>query len=90
MFYAFRRKDLPCYARGIVIGTLGYFLNPFDGIPDLSPLLGYTDDLGVLSFGLVSIAAHINDEIRIRARKGVQRIFRDVDLAQLQVVDARL
>lgn len=90
MFYAFRRKETPAFARSIIIGTLGYFLSPFDAIPDLSPIIGYTDDLGVLSFGLVTIAAYINDEIRIKARKALQRCFKQIDLETLKAVDNKL
>ncbi|MCB0641234.1 MAG: DUF1232 domain-containing protein, partial [Phaeodactylibacter sp.] len=56
LFYAFKRKDTPAWAKNIILGTLGYFLAPIDAIPDLTPILGYTDDIGVLSFGLVTIA----------------------------------
>lgn len=90
MFYAFRRRETPAFARSIIIGTLGYFLSPFDAIPDLSPVLGYTDDLGVLSFGLVTIAAYINDEVRIQARKALKKVFTVIDLDLLQSVDAKL
>jgi uncharacterized membrane protein YkvA (DUF1232 family) len=90
MFYAFRRRETPVFARSIIIGTLGYFLSPFDAIPDLSPILGYTDDLGVLSFGLVTIAAYINDEVRINARKALHRLFKQLDLESLKAVDSKL
>lgn len=90
MFYAFRRTETPRFAKGIIIGTLGYFLSPFDAIPDLSPIIGYTDDLGVLSFGLVAIAAYINDEVRIKARKTLHRLFKELDLESLKAVDSKL
>jgi uncharacterized membrane protein YkvA (DUF1232 family) len=90
MYYAFRRKETPRFAKGIIIGTLGYFLAPFDAIPDLSPVIGYTDDLGVLSFGLVTIAAYINDEVRINARRSLKGLFKTIDLETLKCVDARL
>lgn len=90
MFYAFRRKETPTFARSIIIGVLGYFLAPLDAIPDLSPILGYTDDFGVLSFGLVTIAAYINDEVRINARKALKRLFGELDFESLKVVDAKL
>lgn len=67
LWNAYKRSDTPSWAKNIVIGTLGYFLSPIDAIPDLSPLFGYTDDLGVLSFGLVSIACYINQEVRDKA-----------------------
>jgi uncharacterized membrane protein YkvA (DUF1232 family) len=90
MYYAFRRKETPAFARGIIFGILGYFLAPIDAIPDLTPVIGYTDDLGVLSFGLVAIASYINDDVRIKARKAVQKIFKEIDLTILQTVDKTL
>ena len=30
-------------------GALIYFISPIDAIPDLAPLLGYMDDLGVIA-----------------------------------------
>ena len=32
LFYAFKRKDLPAWAKSIVIGALGYLLSPIDAI----------------------------------------------------------
>jgi uncharacterized membrane protein YkvA (DUF1232 family) len=90
MYYAFRRKGIPIYARSIIIGVFGYFLAVFDAIPDLTPLIGYTDDLGVLSFGLVTIAAYINDEVRIKARKAVKKVYPQLDFEVLRMVDAKL
>ncbi len=37
------------YRKAIVIGALLYFIIPVDAIPDLSPLVGYLDDLGVIT-----------------------------------------
>jgi len=51
------------------VGALGYLLTPIDTIPDLTPFLGYTDDLGILSYALVMIAAYINDEVRQKAQR---------------------
>jgi len=43
-----RDKDVPWYRKSIVIGALIYFISPIDAIPDLIPLFGYLDDLGVI------------------------------------------
>ncbi|MBR9923306.1 MAG: DUF1232 domain-containing protein [Bacteroidetes bacterium] len=90
LFYAFRRKDTPLWAKQIVIGVLGYFISPFDAIPDLTPFLGYTDDIGVLSFGLVAIAMYINDGVKQKARVQLNRWFANPDEALLREVEDRI
>lgn len=34
--------------KALVIGALIYFINPIDVIPDITPFLGFTDDLGIV------------------------------------------
>ncbi len=87
LFYAYRRKDTPTWAKNIILGTLGYLIAPIDAIPDLTPLLGYTDDLGVLSFGLVTIASYINDDVKSQARERIQKWFGDYDENELKDID---
>jgi len=79
MYNAYRHADTPAWAKNIIIGALGYFLSPIDAIPDLSPFLGYTDDLGIMSFGLVSIACYINDEVRATAVVQLRKFFGEID-----------
>jgi len=37
------------YRKAIVVAALIYFIVPIDTIPDITPLFGYLDDLGVLT-----------------------------------------
>jgi uncharacterized membrane protein YkvA (DUF1232 family) len=37
------------HRKAIVVMGLIYFISPIDTIPDLAPLIGYLDDLGVVS-----------------------------------------
>ena len=37
------------YRKSIVVGALVYFIVPIDTIPDIAPLFGYLDDLGVIT-----------------------------------------
>ncbi len=37
------------YRKGIVVAALIYFISPIDAIPDIAPLIGYLDDLGVIT-----------------------------------------
>jgi len=37
------------HRKAIVVAALIYFISPIDTIPDLAPLIGYLDDLGVIT-----------------------------------------
>ncbi len=37
------------YRKAIVVAALIYFIVPIDTIPDITPLFGYLDDLGVIN-----------------------------------------
>ncbi|MES2317765.1 MAG: YkvA family protein [Pseudomonadota bacterium] len=62
MYYSATDKDTPVWAKSAIYGALGYFISPIDAIPDLLPLVGYTDDLGVLLAAAATVAAYIKAE----------------------------
>ncbi|OAV44418.1 YkvA family protein [Lewinella sp. 4G2] len=90
LYYAYQRKETPGWAKRLVIGVLGYLIVPIDAIPDLGFLIGYTDDLGVLSFALVTIAAYVNDDVRANARAQMSTWFDALDEEALAEVDDKL
>lgn len=90
LFYAYKRKDTPSWAKNIIIGALTYFLSPIDSIPDLTPFLGLTDDMGVLSFGLVTIACYVNSDVRLTAKKKLKQMVDTIDEDGLKEVDSWL
>lgn len=91
LFYAYKRKETPIWARNVIFGTLGYFISPIDALPDLTPIIGYTDDIGVLTFGLVTIACYVNDDVRIKARKKVKKWFGEAyNLTELKEIDDKI
>ena len=90
LYYAFRRKDTPAWAKRIITGILAYFIAPIDAIPDLTPFLGFTDDLGILGFGLATIAAYINKDVRLNARAQLEKWFDHIDEKELDAVDKTL
>jgi uncharacterized membrane protein YkvA (DUF1232 family) len=44
---AYRDPDLPTWARWLPVVALAYGLSPIDFIPDIFPIVGWLDDLGV-------------------------------------------
>jgi len=67
LYYAYKYGEVPSWAKKIIIGSIAYFVAPIDGIPDLTPFIGMTDDISVIGYGLVTIACYINEDIRERA-----------------------
>ena len=68
-------SDAPRWVKVIIAMALAYLVAPIDSIPDLIPVLGFSDDLGLLITVLSKIAIHIKDEYRQQARQDVDRIF---------------
>jgi uncharacterized membrane protein YkvA (DUF1232 family) len=66
-YYCARDPDTPARAKTVIYSALGYFVFPLDAIPDITPLVGYADDLGALTVALALVAAHIKPEHRSRA-----------------------
>jgi uncharacterized membrane protein YkvA (DUF1232 family) len=59
----------PSRVKLLVLGAIAYFVMPFDGIPDILPIIGYTDDAAVIAATIAAIRAHMNDEHWERAKE---------------------
>lgn len=79
LFYAVKNPDTPKWARRVIYGALGYFVLPLDAIPDLAPLIGYTDDLSVMTAALATVAFYINDDVKQQANTKLQHWFGSAD-----------
>jgi uncharacterized membrane protein YkvA (DUF1232 family) len=77
LYYAFQRPETPIWAKATIIASLGYFISPIDAIPDLAPVVGYTDDLGVLAMAVTTVGMYIDDAVKALARKKLQEWFGD-------------
>lgn len=75
MYYSAIDSDTPVWARTVIIGALGYFISPIDAMPDITPMIGYVDDLGVLTMALGVVAAHIKDEHVTKAKDTLRQWF---------------
>ena len=76
LFYCLKDRETPAWARGVIVGALGYLILPTDLIPDLLPAAGYTDDWGAIVVALGTVAAYIKDEHKAMAQSQMARFFR--------------
>lgn len=75
LYYALQEEKAPAWAKATIVGALGYFITPLDAIVDLTPGIGYADDLGVLALAVAAVATYINDDVRAKARERMSQWF---------------
>lgn len=86
VYEAFCDPATPAAAKMIVAGALAYFLLPADALPDILPMLGFTDDAAVIGLALGKLR-----EI-LRAHGGAERRAAaptpDLEALQLKLAEA--
>ncbi|MCX2982534.1 DUF1232 domain-containing protein [Halieaceae bacterium IMCC14734] len=75
LYYASQEEKAPAWAKATIVASLGYFIAPLDAIVDLTPVVGYADDLGVLALAVAAVATYINDDVRTKAADKMQHWF---------------
>jgi uncharacterized membrane protein YkvA (DUF1232 family) len=72
-YYCAFDKKTPRHVQAALLGAIAYFVLPFDFIPDVMPVLGFTDDAAILATALRLVATHITPEHREAARAALTR-----------------
>src|SRR5437899_5123794 len=72
-YYCAFDKETPRHVQAALLGAVAYFILPFDFVPDMLPVLGFTDDAAVLATALRMVAGHITQEHRDAARSALKR-----------------
>ena len=85
LYYALLDGDVPLKDKAIVVGALGYFILPFDFIPDMLGPLGYTDDMGALVLALKTIWTNITPKVKEQALQKLREWFDEVDSEDLKL-----
>ena len=75
LYYTLEEPNLPTWVKPVVIGALGYFISPIDAIPDVIPIVGFTDDLGVLAAAFGAVAIYVNDNVKEKTRIKLKEWF---------------
>ena len=69
LYQAYKRPDVPWYAKLFSILVVGYALSPVDLIPDFIPVLGYLDDLILIPLGITLAIKMIPPDIMAECRE---------------------
>jgi uncharacterized membrane protein YkvA (DUF1232 family) len=68
--------NVPLWAKALIVGVLGYLILPIDAIPDVIPVIGYTDDAAAMAFVLHQLSEYVTPAIRERAESLLPGRFR--------------
>lgn len=64
-----RDPSTPRRVKLTLLAALGYFVLPLDALPDVMPLLGFTDDAAVIAAALAAVAGSITPQHRDKAKE---------------------
>jgi uncharacterized membrane protein YkvA (DUF1232 family) len=61
--------------KAVLFGALAYLVLPFDMVPDLFAMIGFTDDAAVLYAAVRTVRPHIKEPHRAAARGALDRLL---------------
>lgn len=69
------KPEVPAKEKALIMGALGYLIAPLDFVPDLTPVLGYSDDLVAITFALLKVQGYIDEEVDAKAKELLAKVF---------------
>jgi uncharacterized membrane protein YkvA (DUF1232 family) len=72
-YYCAFDSHTPTQVKGILVAAIAYFVLPFDAIPDMLPVIGFTDDAAVLVIATKLVSDHILPVHRELARAALAK-----------------
>ncbi|NQU84685.1 MAG: DUF1232 domain-containing protein [Mariniphaga sp.] len=90
LYYLMTSKNISLATKASIAAALGYFILPLDAIPDFSPIIGFSDDLGVLMFALSQVSGNITPEIKEQAKKQLEDWFGTIDEKELEELEEQI
>ena len=83
LWFVMQKPDVPAGTKAIIMGALGYLIAPLDFLPDLMPVLGYTDDLVAITFALIKVQGYIDEEVERKSKNLLAKIFGEEAVSKL-------
>ena len=73
-YYCAFDRNTPLQVKATLVGAIAYFVLPIDAIPDVLPVIGFTDDAAVLATAIKLVTGHILPVHRETARNALDRL----------------
>ena len=83
LYYTLQSDKVSKTDKALIIGALGYMISPLDAIPDAIPIVGLTDDLGVLVSVLRKVWVNVEPETKDRAKDKLQKWFDEDEIKEI-------
>lgn len=83
LWFVMQKPDVPAGTKAVIMGALGYLIAPLDFLPDLMPVLGYTDDLVAITFALIKVQGYIDEEVERKSKNLLTKIFGEEAVSKL-------
>ena len=83
LWFVLQKPDVPAGTKAVIMGALGYLIAPLDFLPDLLPVLGYTDDIVAITFALIKVQGYIDEEVERKSKKLLTKIFGEESVSNL-------
>lgn len=73
-YYCALDPKTPGKAKAVLLGALAYFIMPMDAIPDILALVGFSDDIAVLTLAIATVRSNMTEAHRMAARKSIANL----------------
>ena len=83
LYYTLQSEKVSKADKALIIGALGYLISPLDAIPDAIPIVGLTDDVGVLIYVLHKVWVNVEPEIKDRAKERLTKWFDEDEMKEI-------
>lgn len=75
LWYVLQKPEVPMAQKMLITGALGYLIAPLDFIPDLTPILGYSDDFVAITYALVQVQGYVDPEVKDKSKHFIEDVF---------------
>lgn len=90
LFFTLQQSTTPLLAKSAIVGALGYFIFPLDLIPDVIPIVGFSDDLTAMLSALAAVALYVNEDTKLKAKAKLHDWFGNYDESELDYIDTKI